>query len=269
MLFSLLISHYNNYNYFLDCYKSILAQTCQKFEVIIVDDCSTDNSYKKLQELLKNDARFKLYRNEQNKGVGFTKRKCADLATGELCAFLDPDDALVPEAVEEMSKFFEENKSITAAYSQLYLCDKQLSSRKVFEKTSKIKSKDIHFFNLNFEVAHFFVFRKEKYLQTEGINPILTSAVDQDLYLKLYETGDLFYLKKPLYLYRLHNEGVSQNKQKKEKLNENWNQVLADTLRRRSITKLYGKPIEQISSLQHFIQQKQNNILQRFLRKFS
>ena len=117
MLFSILIAHYNNYNYFLDCYKSILAQEYQNFEVIIVDDCSTDDSFVKLQELLKTDSRFKLYKNEQNRGVGYTKRRCAELANGDVCGFVDPDDALKENAIQSaVSNYVNKN---VAVYSRL------------------------------------------------------------------------------------------------------------------------------------------------------
>ncbi len=91
MFFSILIAHYNNYDYFLDCYKSILAQTYKNFEVVIVDDCSTDDSLEKIRLLVSEDARFNIYRNETNKGVGFTKKTCVERTSGDVCAILDPD----------------------------------------------------------------------------------------------------------------------------------------------------------------------------------
>ena len=74
-MFSILVAHYNNYEYFKDCYKSIIGQTFQNFEVIIVDDCSTDDSLEKIRNLVSKDQRFKIYTNEENKGVGYTKKK--------------------------------------------------------------------------------------------------------------------------------------------------------------------------------------------------
>ena len=124
------------------------------------------------------------------------------------------------------------------------------------------------YFNLKFEVAHFFTFKKDIYQKTEGINTNLTSAVDQDLYLKLYEKGDFYFIEKPLYLYRMHEKGVSQEKSKKEKLNANWDNVLRDTLKRRNITKIYGKNVNEIESLQHFIIKKQNAFFKKLVKKF-
>ena len=48
MLFSVLVPHYNHFEYFKKCYESICAQTYRDFEIILVDDCSTDGSFKKI-----------------------------------------------------------------------------------------------------------------------------------------------------------------------------------------------------------------------------
>lgn len=266
MLFSILVAHYNNYNYFLDCYKSIQNQTFQNFEVIIVDDCSSDDSFEKIIELTKNDSRFKLYRNDENKGVGFTKRRCVELASGEICGFVDPDDTLAKDALEISLENHKENN--VAVYSQFYICDNQLNINGIFQPSRIIKNKDKNFFNIFYQVSHFFTFKKSAYDSTTGINPTFTSAVDQDLYLKLYEIGNFKFVKKPLYFYRLHEKGVSQEKSKKEKLYQNWHQAILDTLTKRNITKLYGKSVSEITNLPKFIFRKQNTPFKRILRKF-
>lgn len=266
MKFSILIAHYNNFEYFKDCYQSIISQTYQDFEVIILDDCSTDDSYEKVKDWVKNDPRFRVFQNEENRGVGYTKHRLIELATGEICGFLDPDDALVKKAVETSINAYK-NEKIIATYSQLYLCSPHLEIQGKFPNTRKIRNGNPIFLNINFEIAHFFTFRKTAYLKIEGIDLELTSAVDQDLYLKLYEQGDFKLIKKPLYMYRLHNKGVSQEKSKKEQLNKNWDTTLRNTLKRRHITKIYGKNIAEIENLPNFVSQKENTFLKRLLRK--
>lgn len=265
MKFSVLIAHYNNAEYFMQCYESLKKQTFQDFEIIVVDDCSTDDSFEKIQNYCNGDSRVKFFQNSENKGVGFTKRRCIEEAAGEICGFVDPDDALTEDALEISIKAYKEN--YIATYSQFYLCGENLNIIKKFEPTQKIKNKNLLFFNVKFEVAHFFTFKKYTYLETEGINAELTSAVNQDLYLKLYEKGDFYYIQRPLYLYRLHEKGVSQEKSKKEKLNANWDKVLRNTLKRRKITQLFGKNISEIESLQHFIFKKQNTFFKKIITK--
>ena len=267
--FSLLIAHYNNYDYFKDCYQSILNQTYQDFEVIIVDDCSTDGSFEKLQNLIQEDARFKLYRNTSNKGVGFTKKRCADLATGDICGFLDPDDALKPNAIEKSVKVYS-SPDIVATYSKIILCDEKLKCQSIFSKTSRVQNNDQFFFNINNEISHFFSFRKDAYYKTSGINSELKSAVDFDLYLKLYEIGNFVFVNTPLYYYRQHQAGVSQDKMIKKSVHKNWNKVLYDTCLRRNIQKIGDVKVQENANLAKAIFEQENTFfkrLSRYIRK--
>lgn len=100
-LFSILIANYNNGCYLQEAIDSVLAQTYPNWEIVLVDDKSSDDSFE-IYKKYKEDKRFHIYFNEENKGCGYTKRRCAELAQGELCGFLDPDDKLTPDALEVM-----------------------------------------------------------------------------------------------------------------------------------------------------------------------
>ena len=265
MKFSVLIAHYNNAEYFMQCYESLKKQTFQDFEIIVVDDCSTDDSFEKIQNYCNGDSRVKFFQNSENKGVGFTKKRCVELASGEICGFVDPDDALTEDAIE-ISVKAHENKCV-AAYSQLYFCDENLNPKKVFENTKKVKNNDALFFNIQFEVAHFFTFKKESYLKTEGINPDYKVAEDIDYILKLYEIGNFYFIEKPIYYYRIHKKGLSHDQAKVELKNQTWNIVIQQALVRRGIKKIYGKNASEIKNIQHFIFSKQNTFFKKLMRK--
>lgn len=267
-MFSILIAHYNNWDYFQECYQSILNQTYQDYEIIIVDDFSTDGSYEKLIELAEQDDKIKLFRNSQNKKVGFTKRRCVEEATGDICGFLDPDDKISKNSLKEIINFYKSNPSYIATYSKIKLIDEKSQDIGFFKFSKKIKNSRKTFFNINFEVAHFFTFKKEIYVQTEGINPILTSAVDQDLYMKLYELGEFYFIDSFQYLYRIHDKGVSQDKSKKTKLNQNWHSVLLATCKRRGVDRLYGIEVDKIDNLPKFIFEKENTFFKKLKRRF-
>ncbi|TYA66648.1 glycosyltransferase family 2 protein, partial [Seonamhaeicola marinus] len=121
--FSILIANYNNGHFFKDCYKSIVAQTYSKWEAVIVDDASKDDSIEIINDLIKGDDRFKLYLNKTNKGCGYTKHKCATLAQGDIMGFLDPDDALVPEAIALMVNTHLKNKDVAIVTSKYEFVD--------------------------------------------------------------------------------------------------------------------------------------------------
>ncbi len=238
---SILIANYNNGRYFRDCYNSIISQSYENWEVIIVDDGSTDNSIDLIKIMIEGDNRFKLYQNETNKGCGYTKRKCLDLATGEFCAFLDPDDAIFPYAIECLLDEFGKNRKIIAAYSKLIFCDEHLNPREVFSKIKQIHN-DKYFFNIPIQIHAFFVFKRSAYLKTSGINPDLQNAVDQDLYLKLLETGGAKFVDEVFYKYRLHSNGISQHSAK-QSAKESFARVIHETMLRRKITAIKGIPV--------------------------
>lgn len=267
MKFSILIAHYNNWEYFQACYQSILNQTYQDYEIIIIDDHSTDGSYEKLEELAKQNNKIRLFRNSENKKVGYTKRRCVEEAQGEVCGFLDPDDFITPIAIERVIKTYQLNKDCVATYSKLNFVDKNEKFIKVFPNTKAVKKFNKFFFNINFEIAHFFTFKKYYYNQTEGINSKLIISEDQDLYLKLYEHGEIVFINESLYNYRIHEKGISQNKQKTKEQNLNWHNVLLDTCKRRGIDKLYGKKVESIENLPRFIFDNENTFFKKLKRK--
>jgi glycosyltransferase involved in cell wall biosynthesis len=238
---SILIANYNNGKYFKDCYESIISQTYVNWEVIIVDDCSTDDSVHTIKELIKDDERFKLFENEINRGCGFTKRKCVELASGDLCGFLDPDDALVPSSLESSIGEFEKNTKIIATYSQLVFCDEKLNPKDIFSKIKQVYNHK-YFFNTPIQISALFIFKREAYLKTSGINPNLKNAVDQDLYLKLLEIGDAKFIEEVLYKYRLHSNGISQQASK-QSAKDSFAKVIHESMKRRGITKINNIPV--------------------------
>lgn len=238
---SVLIANYNNGKYFSDCYNSLINQTYENWEVIIVDDASTDDSVEIIKDIIKNDNRFKLYHNQENKGCGFTKRECMKHAQGSICAYLDPDDALYTTALEIVADEFVRNPNIVALYSQMMMCDENLAPEKVFANTKQIYNSR-YFFNYPIQFAHFFVFKKDTYDKTSGINPDLKSAVDQDLYLKILEHGDAKFVKEVLYFYRLHANGISQQRSK-QGAKDSFAKVIHETMKRRGIRKINNKTV--------------------------
>lgn len=209
-LFSLLIANYNNGRFFSDCYQSIVAQTYKNWEVVLVDDGSTDDSVAQIKKIIGDDARFRFFENTENKGCGFTKRRCAELAQGELCAFLDPDDAITPDALDLMVLEHEKHSEASMIYSQPYFCDENLNIQ-TEKKSRQVANNDPYFFNFDGSVFAFLSYKKSFYDRTQGINSYLQRAVDCDLEFILYEVGPCFHVDKTLYKYRIHKGGISTN----------------------------------------------------------
>ena len=102
--FSIIVPMYNAEKYIRICVNSILMQTFQDFELIIVDDCSTDNSYKICNELYGNNEKVRLFRHEKNQGPGVARNLGIENSRGEYIFFIDSDDAIIPNALEKLHK---------------------------------------------------------------------------------------------------------------------------------------------------------------------
>lgn len=208
-VFSVLIANYNNGNYISKCLESILKQTHQNFEIIIVDDASTDDSLNVIQKYIEQDHRIKLYSNDKNHGAGYTKKKCIDIASGYVCGFVDPDDAIVENALEIMLKEHLEKPNYSLIYSTHYKCDTNLKILNVCTWDLKYDEK-IPFYK-KMTAAHFATFKLDFYKKSKGCNPSYKRAVDVDLYLQLWTVGKVFFVNQPLYYYRQHQGGISLN----------------------------------------------------------
>lgn len=92
MLVSVVVTSYNYQKYIKDTIISVLNQTFKDWEMIVIDDASTDASVKIIQELTKNDSRVKLIQNSENIGLKNSIKKALKEASGEWIAFLESDD---------------------------------------------------------------------------------------------------------------------------------------------------------------------------------
>ena len=123
-LISVIMSVYNGEKYLVQAIDSILNQTYQNFEFIIIDDCSTDNSSHILQEYAQKDSRIKIIKKEKNIGIkGFIKNLNLgiSLAKGKYIARMDADDISLPERFQKQVDFLENNSDFTICHHRVKL----------------------------------------------------------------------------------------------------------------------------------------------------
>lgn len=112
MKFSFLIPVYNKEKFLKKCFDSIIKQKYGNYEVIIVDDCSTDNSVKIIEEYTSKNNKFRLYKNEQNMQISYNRNKLIDLSTGDYLIFVDPDDYISDTLLTDILPFCEQNADL-------------------------------------------------------------------------------------------------------------------------------------------------------------
>lgn len=114
---------YNAEKYIKKSVDSVLNQTVKIFELIIIDDCSTDKTVDIINEMYSNNSTIKFYRNEKNMGVSKTRNKGLDLAQGEYVAFLDADDMWYPNKLKYQLAFMQINTHIDFCYTSYDIID--------------------------------------------------------------------------------------------------------------------------------------------------
>ena len=169
---SILIANYNNGHFFKDCYDSLIAQTEQNWEAIVIDDCSTDNSVEIIKSLIAEDSRFRFFKNEENIGYQKSLIRGIELSEAPIFARLDPDDALKPKAIELSLEAFSSNNEIGMTYTGFIFCDEKLNELKEHH-FKQIESLNSDYYGFRGEISHFACFRKEVYKKTTGIDTFI------------------------------------------------------------------------------------------------
>ena len=121
-LVSIITPSYNSANFIIETIESIIAQTYTNWELLITDDCSSDNSYSIINDYAIKDKRIKLFQLTKNSGAGVARNNSIKEAKGDYIAFCDSDDCWLPEKLEKQLEFMEQNNS-TFSYTSYFTCE--------------------------------------------------------------------------------------------------------------------------------------------------
>ena len=242
VLISVAITCYNQGHFIEDAIKSVVIQTHSNWELIIIDDCSTDSSFDHINILIKKfgiEDKTKIIRHEVNKGYGSSLDKAIREASGELIAVLDSDDALADKDALKIERDVHiKHPDASLVYSNYILCNKHLKQKGIY-KTRALKEGE-KYLGTKIRISHFKMLKKKYYEMTDGINPKLRQSVDKDLNLRLEEVGRLVYVNANLLYYRHHPENLSISTSKKKPAYQKFvlkmrKQIYKDAEKRREI----------------------------------
>lgn len=110
-LVSVIMPAYNAEAFVEEAVRSVIAQTLEDWELIVIDDCSKDRTYDIVCSLAQSDRRIRVLRNHQNSGVANTRNRGLDLARGKYVALLDSDDYWKTEMLRKMVERAEETRA--------------------------------------------------------------------------------------------------------------------------------------------------------------
>lgn len=124
---SVLIPNYNGEKFLVEALESVLAQTQLPHEIIVVDDCSTDGSWEILKGYAERDSRIRILRNEENKGIYYTRNRLfREIPEGvNYIAIFDSDDVMEVERLRKQSEYLDTHNEISILGAHLVLIDEE------------------------------------------------------------------------------------------------------------------------------------------------
>lgn len=208
-LVSILLPVFNADRYLADTLASIMNQTYPHYEVIMVDDCSTDNSRKIMEAQAAIDHRFHCFYNSENLGLASTLNIAASKSSGSIFARIDADDLMVPSRIEVQLALFA-NASIGLAGAAYQVIDRDgkvaYTVRNDFRDWDELQAQ-LLFYN---PFAHSsLMFRRCLFDQIEGYDESLVAACDYDFLAKASLVTEFAYSSKALVAYRRHEENMT------------------------------------------------------------
>lgn len=139
---SIIMPSYNSSHFISRTIDSIINQSYTNWELLITDDCSTDNSYEIIKNYAEQDNRIKLFTLEMNQGAGVARNKSIMEACGRFIAFCDSDDRWKPEKLETQLNFMASNQ-VEICYSSYLKCDEKDNILGIVVANRKISYKKI------------------------------------------------------------------------------------------------------------------------------
>ncbi len=221
-LVSVIIPCFNSAAYISDSLNSVLGQTYDNLEVIVIDDSSSDDSVKIIKAVAEEDKRVKVYQITHSGRPSVPRNYGIAKSSGELIAFIDSDDLWKPDKLERQVPFFLKMEGIVFVYSMSVTFGK------------------VNIFSENYEVLplHFRAAQSRSDLLKIGNTIPLSSVIvnaqsikeaggfdedpelkveDYDLWLRLSETGSFLFIPRQLVYYRIHDKQFSADWETKAK----------------------------------------------------
>ena len=231
---SIIVPVYNvEDRYLVECIESVKAQTYDNWELCIADDCSTMSSVRKTLARYEDGERIKVVYRSKNGHISECSNSALELATGEFVALLDCDDMLAPNALYEVVKKLNEDKSYDLIYSDEDKVDDNGENRHRphFKPDWSPDTLMAHMY-----ICHLSVYRTECIREVGGFRKGFEGSQDYDLALRVTErTNRIAHIPKVLYHWRERKESTAANPGSKPYFVEAARKAKADALARRGI----------------------------------
>ena len=215
---SIITASYNYEDYIKETIESVISQTFQDWEMVIVDDGSKDNSVEVIKSYAEKDSRIKLYQHEGgiNKGLVETVKLGIEKAQGDWIVFLESDDSITPNYLEEKLnvlkqypevKFIFNDVNMFGDESVIHRLDEHFEKAKNILKTKGSPANLLKYFaKINLVPTFSVVMVNKSLLMNLDYNVVHKPLLDFYLWAQIAQKSDLYYIDKKLTNWRMHKD---------------------------------------------------------------
>lgn len=207
-LVSVIIPTYNSEKYIEETLNSVLNQTYREFEIIIIDDCSKDNTFEIVKEYEKKYSNIVCLKQEQNKGVAEARNRGIKKSRGRYIAFLDSDDLWYEKKLEKQLKLMKE-KRVFFSYTAIEMIDEE---GKILKEKREVKEEITYNFLLKNTMIATSSVIVDKLKYGEFQMPLRRSGQDYATWLQLLKKGKAYGINEVCVSYRVRKGSLSSNK---------------------------------------------------------
>lgn len=203
---SVVIPTHNRAALLKEAIESVLAQTYQDWELIVIDDGSTDTTRETVEAYVKRDPRVR-YIHQSNQGLPKTRARSLSVVHGKYVAFLDDDDLYLPQKLERQAAFLDAHPDVGLVYSYVDFVDSQKRYRKTFPERPALTFEEL--LNRCTIQSHAVLVRKACFDRVGSFQGDLKKSDDYEMWLRIARAYPIAFLPEHVALYRWHENNMS------------------------------------------------------------
>lgn len=219
LLVTVITPLYNAQDYIAETIESVIKQSYQNFEMLIIDDCSTDSSRDIVRKYEEQDSRVRLIESEFNFGGPARPRNIGlDNAKGDYVAFLDADDVWLPEKLKKQVSFLEKNMTVNICHTLAEVIDEnsinkgKIRKSKLYDVLSILLNKRNILYYINYININSTLMRIDKKIKFDEDKNII-AVEDWKYWIDNQNNGKAIkYFNEVLLNYRVHDSSISNRK---------------------------------------------------------
>lgn len=203
---SIVLPVHNGEKYISQAIESVLQQSYENWELIIVNDCSIDGTSRIINDYEKKDTRIRVYNNDKNLKLPATLNVGFSYAKGDYFTWTSDDNILLPQFLEVLNRYLNDNEQVDFVYSDYIGIDSEgneLGVRHMLEPENMIYQNS---------VGASFLYRRKIYDEIGGYSPEWFLVEDYEYWLRVYKRYRMMHVEDILYQYRFHDQSLSKTR---------------------------------------------------------